>query len=296
MRAVSKIILGTAQFGLNYGINNKAGKPSESTVAEILDRALTHNIRLLDTAEAYGDSQEVIGRYHQTAVERFEVITKFGHLRTDLPTSLEARVDHDLQTLRVDHLYAYMFHSFHDFQQLYTHHRGQLATLKRTTKIQRLGVSVYTNDELTSLLDIDDVDLIQIPFNLLDNISLRGELLKKAKDRGKEIHTRSAFLQGLFFMDTQNLPANLAPLAPALESIRRIAAAHATTPEKLALAYVLQQDSIDHVLIGVDNGAQLERNVVNLPNLPITVLQEIDQLNVPDISLLNPSTWKISKS
>src|SRR3954471_5399700 len=119
MPATDKLILGTVQFGLNYGINNQSGKPSEAAVTEILDLAFKNNIRLLDTAEAYGDSQEVIGRYHAASPNTFKVITKFSAKRADLPASLTARIQQNLQALNVKVLYGYMFHSFNDLETYY---------------------------------------------------------------------------------------------------------------------------------------------------------------------------------
>src|SRR5690349_3253425 len=116
MRPTNKIILGTVQFGLDYGIANRSGKPTTNEVTAILDCAAANNVRMLDTAEAYGDSQEVIGRYHRASSNRFDVITKYSASRKDLPADIVSRVEKDIDTLGVDSLYGYMFHSFRDFE------------------------------------------------------------------------------------------------------------------------------------------------------------------------------------
>src|ERR1035437_7466824 len=107
MLAKNKIILGTVQFGLDYGINNAFGKPTQDTVKSILDYAYENNIRLLDTAEVYGDSQEVIGSYHKLSDNKFNVITKFSPKRIDLSERLTTRIFQDLEILNVDSLYCY---------------------------------------------------------------------------------------------------------------------------------------------------------------------------------------------
>ena len=92
----NKIILGTVQFGLDYGINNKEGRPTYETIKEILDLAHTKKIIFLDTAEAYGNSHEIIGEYHANSNNKFKVTTKFSSLRKDLPSNISERIKHHL--------------------------------------------------------------------------------------------------------------------------------------------------------------------------------------------------------
>jgi uncharacterized protein len=292
MPAKDKIVLGTVQFGLDYGINNTSGKPDRATVKSILDHAFNNGITLLDTAEAYGDSHEVIGHYHTSSPHKFDVITKFAHNRTDLPDDLQARVRKDLETLGIDMLYAYMFHSYGDFKKYIGKYRNDIGSLKKANVIGKFGVSVYTNEEAFELLDTGEVDLIQLPFNLLDNVAQRGGVLSRAKERNVEVHTRSAFLQGLFFKGLTEMPSGLQPLVPFLQRIQEVAASAAIDLPRLSLSYPLQQGGIDRVLIGVDNVKQLQKNLDSIGELSDQVVDEINAINVTDPSLLNPSTWK----
>lgn len=198
----NKLIVGTAQFGMPYGINNSAGQPTLETISSVLDYAWSQGIQTLDTAEAYGNSQEMIGAYHRQSPHRFQVITKFSAARKDLPASLSDRVQNDLTILGVDQLLAYMYHSYSDFQALHDGFAAEIRVLKKNGRIAMLGVSVYTNEEFEGVLEYGDIDLIQLPFNALDNLSQRSKLLNRAKLRGKTVHTRSVYLQGLFFKRT----------------------------------------------------------------------------------------------
>jgi len=293
MPAINKLILGTVQFGLEYGINNYSGKPGQETVNKILDLAFEKGIQLLDTAEAYGDAQEVIGVYHKQSNNRFNVITKFSSGRKDLPSSFIERVSRDLQVLNIQSLYCYMFHSFGDFRVHFEEHKDEIAQLKASGVIKKLGVSVYGNNEIDELLGEEDVDLIQLPFNLLDNNGQRSDSLKRAKNRGIEIHTRSAFLQGLFFKNIDDLPGKLKELNPHLKEIRRIADSNKLSLGDLSLNYVVQQSGIDNVLIGVDSPEQLMQNFESLENvIADQVVREIDLIHVQQTNLLNPSNWK----
>jgi aryl-alcohol dehydrogenase-like predicted oxidoreductase len=293
MPATSKIVLGTVQFGLNYGINNTSGKPNRETVNSILDFAFDNNIRLLDTAEAYGDAQEVIGAYHKQSNKRFDVITKFSSKRDDLPASLVERVIGDLETLRVSSLYCYMFHSYSDFTMYFPDYRNDIAILKASRKIDKLGVSVYTNSEIDQLIDVEEIDLIQLPFNLLDNNNKRSGSINKAKERGIEIHTRSAFLQGLFFKEANELNGPLIELRPYVREVQNIAERYKIGIADLSLNFAIQQQDIDCVLIGVDSLAQLKQNVKSLSSrISAQMMAEIDLISVENSELLNPSNWK----
>lgn len=289
---INKFILGTVQFGLDYGINNSSGKPNASVVSSILDLAFESGIFFLDTAEAYGDAHEVIGNYHKVSPHKFKIITKFSSKRTDLSQNLKDRISQNLETLNVDFLYGYMFHSFHDFENYYEKYKNEIQNLKKEGLIKKFGVSIYTNEEFKKILKFDDIDLVQFPFNLLDNASQRSALISEAKQKGIEIHTRSVFLQGLFFKDIKNLPVKLNSLSSYLSSIHSIASDAKINMSDLSLNYAIQQKNIDYVLIGVDNVEQLKENLKSLNHhIPEDVMNKVNELKVTETELLNPSNW-----
>ncbi len=258
----------------------------------MLDLAFDNNIRLLDSAEAYGNAHEVIGAYHQTSANRFEIISKFHTSRTDLPSNVVQRINSILQTLRVNHLYGYMFHNYTDYLHLKDEFLPQLKQLKAQEKIHRIGVSLYTNQELSSVCEDEDIDMVQVPFNMLDNNFQRGELLEKAKAKGKEIHTRSVFLQGLFFKDTKTYSEKLSPLTKYIETLRALSLQVKTGIGEMALNYVMQQPLIDHVLIGVDNADQLKENLAMLnKGMNEATMKAIETIHVKEFELLNPASW-----
>jgi aryl-alcohol dehydrogenase-like predicted oxidoreductase len=292
MPVTNKIVLGTVQFGLDYGINNIAGKPGGEEVKSILDFAFQNNIHLLDTAEAYGDSHEAIGAYHKSSSNKFNVITKFSSKRKDLSGKLTIRISQNLKVLNIDSLYAYMFHSFNDFKSYNDIFKNEIKELKDKGIVNKFGVSVYTNDEIDQLLNYDNIDLIQLPFNLFDNSSQRSTVISQARKRGIEIHTRSAFLQGLFFKNRNSLPVKLVSLKPYLDKIEGILKANDLNMNDLSLNYVIQQDNIDNVLIGVDSVDQLKENIKSLQHqISDKVIRQIDSINVKETALLNPSNW-----
>ena len=288
----NKLILGTVQFGLEYGINNSIGKPSFEVIKDILDLAFLNGVNILDTAEAYGDSQEILGRYHKQSKNKFEIITKFCRTRKDLSEDILKRVETDLTTLNVESLYCYMYHSFNDFISFYKKDSDRIKNLKQQKLIKKFGISVYTNEEIEAVLEFKEVDLIQLPFNILDNINLRGEIIRKANENGVEVHTRSTFLQGLIFKNSNDLSSSLKPIKPYLDSIKCISKNYNITIQDLALKYVLSQKKINNILIGVETLEQLEMNFnITLNNLSQETINEINAINIKDVRLLNPSNW-----
>ncbi|SHE67773.1 aldo/keto reductase [Flavisolibacter ginsengisoli] len=289
MQAINKIILGTVQFGLSYGINNNAGKPSYEEVTKILDKAYDFGISTLDTAAAYGDAIDIIGKYHSEREHRFAIVNKFHVDNNDF--NLESIVQHNLQRLQIKSYRAYLFHSFSDYL-IHKNLIQNLLKLKERGALERIGVSVYTNEELESLLTEPGIDLIQLPYNLLDNDSLRGYWLMQAKQKGILLHVRSVFLQGLFFKLIDSFPSILQPLTPHIKKLEAIAKEAGTNIAALALQYVLQNTLVDGVLIGVDSLNQLQNNIDLLQHsIDKNVFSEVNKISVKEKQLLNPVNW-----
>ena len=285
---MSNIILGTVQFGLNYGINNTRGKTPIQEVHPILDFAYSKGIMTLDTASGYGDSEEIIGDYLASNPDKkFEIITKVNSSKI----TLEKQLHESLQKLKVDKVEVLMLHSF----ELYEKFKSQLPLFCQKNKgkfFNELGVSVYTNEEVGVISSDPVIDRIQTPFNLLDNELKRGEIYADIKSKGKIIDTRSVFLQGLFFKKTDELPTNLYPLIKPLEKLKKIAESKSLTMEELAIGYVVSMDFIDNVLIGVDSLDQLKDNLNILSNsISMQTVDEINMISIQNDNLLNPSLW-----
>jgi aryl-alcohol dehydrogenase-like predicted oxidoreductase len=287
----SKLILGTVQFGLKYGINNTIGKPSNDEVLSLLKVAYNSGIRVLDTAEAYGNAHQLIGNYHNIRDNsKFKIITKFPH---DIKHNLiKSKVIEYLNLMKVNTLDVMMFHSFDSFKSNYNALKT-LNELKSENLINNIGVSVYTNIQLESLLDEDLITVVQLPFNLLDNFSVRGDLINKLKEKGKIIHTRSAFLQGLFFKKSTDDISIVQALKPHLETLNKIAKKQGCSMEALALSYCIKQNNIDNVIIGVDSISQLNANIKAASyEVNEEAFECINNIDVENLDLLNPSLWK----
>jgi len=283
-----KLALGTVQLGLPYGINNKTGKPNREDSFRILDCAQEHNIDTLDSADAYGDSIQVIGAYLKSRPQfKFKIISKF--INDGKP--LEKKLTNTLNDVFTDKLYGYMYHRFDDYRaRIY---REELLQLKAENKIDKIGASVYSVEELEMVVGDKDITLIQLPLNPFDTSSDKLRLLKEAKSLGKEIHVRSVFLQGLFFKKPDDLSGNLVELRKPLQAFHEILKKRKLNVRQACLNYALHQSCVNNVIVGVDTREQLVENVeAVLETFPAEVIQELSSVEVSNPSLLNPSNWK----
>jgi aryl-alcohol dehydrogenase-like predicted oxidoreductase len=287
---MSKIILGTVQFGLDYGINNNTGKPNHYEVKSIFDYAYNNNINFLDTAEAYGNSHEIIGNYHKNSSNKFEVTTKYCSARLDLPENISERINHHLKILNINNLYCYMFHNYDDFKNYFNLFKLELLELKSRGIIKKIGVSLHNNHNINDVLENKEIGLIQLPYNLFDNKSKREKVFLKAKKNGVEIHTRSTFLQGLFFKDLDTIGGKITVLKKYLLELKRLV--NKNEINSLALNYVCLNANIDGILLGVDNVSQLKNNLSCInDNKFKDIIGNIDSINVKEENLLNPANW-----
>ena len=284
----SKLILGTVQMGMNYGVNNKYGKIPISECFDILDYAYENGINSIDTAEDYGDAHSIIGEYHAKSKNKFKINTKFS---SSSNLDIDKKVNNYLKQLNINHIELIMFHNLKSYENN-QRNIELLKEIKRKGLIKKVGVSVYRNEEIDYLLDDDDIDVIQLPFNLLDNDNLRLEKINKAKSKGKLIHTRSVYLQGMFFMDSQSENMIYEKLKKYLSLINSISIASEIPILNLALGYCLQHNKIDGVLIGVDSLNQLKSNI-NAINQTLNhqIIDQINKIKVHNKELLNPTNW-----
>lgn len=274
----SKIVLGTVQFGLQYGVNS-AGRPSEEGVKGILAEATKGGITKLDTSSAYGNSEEILGECI-TPDEDYNIVSKYPKGETHVAEMF----NQSLNRLKVLQLYGYLLHHF----EVYKNNPkvwDEFVALKESGKVQKIGFSLYYPEELEFILDNKSpFDLIQVPFNIFDKKFL--PYMKELHENGVEIHVRSTFLQGLFFKDRNALPEKLQPMRKYLLQLDEYSKKSDLRISEIALNYNLQNPYIDGVLIGVDNVDQLRINLASVKDIPVDI-----EIEVKEKELLNPANW-----
>lgn len=289
---LKKIVIGTAQFGLDYGVNNKSGKIPGDEVFIILDLLQASGIEILDTAQAYGDSENILGNYHKKQNKFFQIISK---LQDCPPNQVENKVLESLGRLNVRNLYGVLLHSFDTYLKNPQTFKV-LASLKKTGIVGKVGFSLYYPHDIDKLLE-DDVafDVIQIPYNLFDRrFEKYFSILKKRKI---EVHVRSVFLQGLFFIEPKMLPRNLAEFSKHLTLLNELSVKIGVNVHELALLFVVSNPLVDKAVIGIDNVNHL-KDIISVLNdnskLEIIISRKsvLSELKVENEKILIPSNWK----
>lgn len=283
---MNKVVLGTVQFGVNYGINNTSGQVSSDEVCKILKIAKEHGIQTLDTSSAYGNSEIVLGKALKESSTQFNIVSKYP--RSD--ENVRSMFEKSICNLGVDCLYGYLVHHF-DFYQEHPEIFDEMTTLKYEGKIKKIGFSLYNIEQLQYLFDkCVKFDILQFPYNIFDKQF--EPFMPKLIEMGVEIHTRSGFLQGLFFKDTKKLPEKLIPLKEYLDDLHTYCNNKGLTVEQLALGYVIANPNIKGALIGVDNHEQLEANLkVASVKLSQEDIDHISNIDIKEKALLNPANW-----
>jgi aryl-alcohol dehydrogenase-like predicted oxidoreductase len=288
--------LGTAQFGLDYGISNHAGRTSPAEVAKVLEVARAHQLGVIDTAALYGASEAVLGQT-LPADHGFRIVTKTirfgaGRIAPEAADQLEVAFRASLEKLRARSVYGLLVHHAPD---LLTEGGAllweRLVALKREGCVARIGASVYGADELELLLRHYPLDLVQLPVNVLDQRLLAGSQLAELKARGVEVHARSAFLQGLLLMAPEELPAVFDSARPHLGAYHAFLRQQGLSPVRAALGFLATLPHIDVVVCGVNDHRQLEELCRAAEPLPGV---DFSRFALDDDTLLNPSKWRRS--
>ncbi len=289
MAATERLALGTVQFGRAYGVANDGGRVSLDETARILEVAWAEGLDTLDTAIGYGDSEARLG---ELGVVGWRVVSKLPELPDevdDVTGWAESSVTGSLERLGVDRLHGLLLHRPGELLGANGSALGAaLLDVRQLGLVDRVGVSVYGPDELDAVWD-DRFDLLQAPFNVLDRRLVTSGWLERLGEQGVEIHTRSAFLQGLLLME--DWPGYFDRFAGWQEAWTAYCAAEDATLLEASLGFVLAQPGIERVVVGVDTAEQLgeilavgDRQVGPAP----------DTLASDDLDLINPSRWDLA--
>ena len=294
-----KLGLGTAQFGLPYGIANPKRKVSAREVEKILALARSRDIDLLDTAVGYGTSEQVLGKILKST-EVFKIVTKIAPLRVEAVGHRHlGRITRDfeesLKRLQRKNIYGLLVHHSDDLlvpggDRIY----DRLADWRAEGRVSKIGISVYSGQHIDRILARFPVDLIQLPISVLDQRLIRSGHLSLLKSKGVKIHARSAFLQGLLLMPPENVDPFFKPIHEKLVAFHRAARDCGVSTVELALQFLRQRAEIDRVIVGVISAAQLEEVAVAATRPSIDL--DYSRFTVTQQEFLDPSSWKLARS
>lgn len=263
---LNKLVLGTVQFGLNYGINNQNGKPTREKSFEMLDFAYRKGIRIFDTAHAYGNAEEILGEFlrSRNLSEEIEIVTKLkpnvvvesgGEINDIIAINLRE----SLERLQINHVNGYLLHT-----PGYIREEKIVSTLndfKRQGLVKNIGVSIYEEADAIYAAKLDEIDYIQVPYSIFDQRLAKTDFFRLARKNGKTVFGRSAFLQGLFFMPEEKIPPHLKKVKIYFRELDKVIAKYSLSRQQAALLFSLKNDNIDYVVFGVDNIEQLKEDI-----------------------------------
>ncbi len=286
-----KLALGTAQFGMQYGVANIRGQPSEVEVREILQIARVHSVNMLDTAIAYGDCEERLGRI---GIPDWQVISKLPKLtgtHENIFNEVYMAVEKSLQRLGVERIYGLLLHRpaqllERDGDAIYR----ALEKLKIDGLIHKMGISIYDPSSLELFLPRFNFDIIQSPLNPFDRRVVLSDWANRLKSSGIELHVRSIFLQGLLLMQQNDRPKQFDRWSPLWKRWHEWLLDINATPLQACLGFASSFSQVDRILVGVENKNQLLEIIDGMQK---TAIEIPDEFRSDDLDLINPANWPL---
>ena len=286
----SRLALGTVQFGTSYGVANTLGQVSREDIALILDHAWSAGIDTLDTAIEYGESELRLG---EVGVGQWQIISKLPEIPkacTDVASWVQDSVTDSIGKLGVSRLRGLLLHRSQQLlgpqgEALYK----ALVAIREQGKVEKIGISIYSPDELDALWPNYSFDLVQAPFNILDRRLVTSGWLTRLKQAGTEVHIRSVFLQGLLLMDVTHRPEKFNRWQPLWDEWHSWLIDHKLTPLQTCLGFVQSQPEISRIVLGVDSLQHL-KEIIAASHLDSFIFPA--NLKCADLALINPAEWK----
>lgn len=290
-----KLALGGAQFGLAYGVSNQSGQVSREAAQEIVGLAQLAGVDTIDTAIAYGDSESCLG---ELGMDSFKVVTKLPAMSDDI-VDVEAwvcdQIKGSLERLCVRQIHALLLHRS---DQLLGKRGQALAAALQHAKLDgavaKVGVSIYDPEQLVALLPVCQLDIVQAPLNILDRRLESSGWLQRLHDAGVEVHTRSAFLQGLLLMNKSSMPPRFARWSSLWDTWQAWLDTHEISATRACLQYPLSLHQVDRVIVGVSSVAEFQMLLDDASG--VVKALELPELTSTDPDLINPSNWNQSRS
>ncbi|MBN2124748.1 MAG: aldo/keto reductase [Deltaproteobacteria bacterium] len=298
MKADIPLALGTAQIGMDYGIANRAGRPAPAQAVEIIETAWKEGVRFFDTAQAYGDSERILGHCFKE-IRKSEpdfsacVMTK---LRPDLdPTEIETvcgEIKASLECLGMDRLWGFMLHRESWLDKGAGSLSRAIGELRHRNKFKHFGVSVYSPEYARKALEIDGIDFVQLPYNVFDQRASKQGVFTLAERQKKRVFVRSVYLQGLLLMNPDELPGIMAFAKDRVKAFSDYAFSCGLSAKLLSLAFAIQTAPHAMIVIGSETSDQIREN--------LALFHQAKDISIPDLKsfasneprMINPSLWK----
>jgi aryl-alcohol dehydrogenase-like predicted oxidoreductase len=290
MSLLNKISIGTAQFGLNYGINNSAGRLAIEEAEKIISKAQKNGVTSLDTAAAYGDAEIILGKINTV---QFDITTKLSNMPLNI-TNIEywvlTELEQSLKKLNRDSISGILLHNP---ESLLKPAGNKIIEALQIAKDQKLingfGVSIYNPDELDKILDLFELDIVQAPFNIIDRRLETSGWMEKLYDQNIKIQVRSIFLQGLLLIERKNVDARFKKWEPLFQQWEAWLGQNDLTAYEACIYFISKFNKIDRIIVGVDSLKQFNQLIdIGTQDCPEFTIPNISSA---DLDLINPTRW-----
>jgi aryl-alcohol dehydrogenase-like predicted oxidoreductase len=293
---ISHLVLGTAQLGMDYGIANATGQPVYDIAKSIVQEAWRSGICEFDTAQAYGQSEKVLGQIFKnlSIADKVRVITKFAPDVDPLDrTALNRALDISLNNLDVESLYCLMLHR-EDMLDLWEKGLEEnLMDIVDSGKVEYIGISVYSPERAIQALNTKGISKVQVPTNILDRRFEKIGAFELAGNMGKTIYIRSIFLQGLILLSKDQLPKGMQFASKVIEELDILANKLKISKTELALGYLKITKPNTKIVFGAETQLQVETNIsIWGKNFYSDMFEELKHSFCSvDEKILNPTLW-----
>lgn len=294
----SRLVLGTAQLGMKYGIANKTGQPDFEKAKFIIQEAWESGVRQFDTAQTYGVSEEILGRIltEMGVTKEAQIISKLDpaidHLNKD---AMFQAMKRSLRHFNVMGLHCIMLHKEDHLDLLEKGLGDILLSFVKLGFVKYVGVSVYSPRRAIQALSNDVFNAVQLPSNILDRRFADAGVFECAKEHGKKVYIRSIFLQGLLLIDPEDIPEKMSFVKPVLTKAIKMFRDYGVTPQQATLGYMRIKYPNAYIIFGADTFEQVRDNSIawNADLSPSFIKLIDDAFSCVDEAIINPMRWPI---
>jgi len=289
LASIERLVLGTAQFGLPYGITNNLGQISLQEASGILCYSKGIGIKNIDTAISYGNSEQILG---SIGVSDWNITTKLPRIPkncVDIIDWINSSINDALKRLGIDQFDSILLHRPNDLlenngENIYR----QLQEAKRLKLVRKIGISVYDLSELNIFKKGFIFDSVQLPLNIFDRRLLSSNVVTQLKNTGVEVQARSIFLQGLLLLKPEEIPIQFKKWNSLWKEWHQWLNDNSLSALRACLGFVFSQPVVDKVIIGVSSIRELKEIVplidASIPDIPLSIQST-------DINLIDPRSW-----
>lgn len=283
-----KIILGTAQFGFNYGEFNKTGQTQFAEVTKIINDLNKNDIKNIDTAPAYKESEYILGKI---GVSNFSIISKIAFLKADfdnLDYWFENEINKSLVNLNLTQLNTILIHDYDylTFDQL----KKIFKTLYnfKNQLFLKIGISTYSIKKYIKQFSNFDIDVIQTNYNIFDRKIEDNKFIDIIKNNNINLHVRSIFLQGLLISKFDNIPDKFKKNNSIFIRWDKFLKNYKFNSIDYCLNFVLLNPYVDGIVIGFDAYNQYKQ-ILKIKRLKDFI--KFDYHLSDDDKIINPFLW-----